>query len=79
MLATNDQQPDMFGDDFNSLFDMLVSSMNLAGKMKEVLDENGIEFNVTEFLKSIGSDCGDITSADMEEDGDDEIMPRRKK
>lgn len=76
MLATNDQQHDMFGDDFNSLFDMLVSSMNLSGKMKEILDENGIEFDVAKFLEDINSDCTDKTS---NEEDDTDFMPKRKK
>lgn len=77
MLATNDTQYDMFGDDFNSLFDMLVSSMNLSGKMKEILDENGIEFNVAEFLENINSECTDKSTDDKDDDSN--FMPKRKK
>lgn len=77
MLATNDTQADMFGDDFNSLFDILVSSMNLSGRMKEVLDENGIEFNVTEFLQSINSECTE--KQDDEDSDEDDFKPKRKK
>lgn len=56
---------------------MLVSSMNLSGKMKEVLEENGIEFNVQEFLERMNSDCNDLSGDDHDADAD--FMPKRKK
>lgn len=66
LLASSGENPKLLGRDFNDFFMLFVKSLNLAGKLKEVLDENNIDFDVDEYFRNIEEDDDD------DEDDDDE-------
>ena len=45
-LVTGGTDATLFGRDFNDFVKGYVNILNLCGKMKTVLDENGIEFDI---------------------------------
>lgn len=45
LLATNGSDSTIFGKDFNDLFTVFIRVINNAGRMKKLLDDNGIDFN----------------------------------
>jgi CRISPR/Cas system CSM-associated protein Csm2 small subunit len=44
-LSTAGRQEDLFGENFNSFYAMYVETLNICGRMKETLEENGIDFD----------------------------------
>lgn len=74
MLASNNQLSDMFGEDFNDFFEIYVKTLNLAGKLKAILDQNGIYFDVKKFLtSSVDEQLEQIDDEDEStDDGDDQ-------
>ena len=47
-LATNGEKDDLFGSDFDDFFSMVVRTLNLCGRMRAALEENGIDFDFRE-------------------------------
>jgi len=48
MLATRGEDGKLFGKDFNEFFSLYVNTLNLCGRMKAALEENGIDFDVND-------------------------------
>lgn len=46
-LSTGGSETDIFGKDLNDLFQSFVMSLNMLGKMKKLLDDNGIDFDLS--------------------------------
>lgn len=67
LLATGGTDIEVFGKDFNDFFELVVNMINTTGKMKEVLDQNGIEFDVKKYLAGEG-DLGDEDDESNDED-----------
>lgn len=67
LLATGGTDIDVFGKDFNDFFELVVNMINTTGKMKEILDQNGIEFDVKKYLAGEG-DLGDEDDESNDED-----------
>ena len=71
LLATGGTDVEVFGKDFNDFFELVVNMINTTGKMKEILDQNGIEFDVKKYLAGEG-DLGnddDVSGANANDDG----------
>lgn len=82
MLASNNKMDDMFGKDINDFFETLIKTLNLTGKMKELLDKNGIEFDIRGYLTNdiISDNNANDNSTDDPPDEDDGIKkPKHKK
>lgn len=45
-MATAGESSSLLGKDFNDFFQLYVETLNLCGRMKEALEENGIDFDV---------------------------------
>ena len=43
-LATNGMYSDIFGDSFDEFFDIVIQTINQAGEMRRILEENNIIF-----------------------------------
>lgn len=46
LIATGGSDAALLGEDFNDFFRLYVDTLNLCGRMKEKLDENGIDFDM---------------------------------
>ena len=45
-MATAGESSSILGKDFNDFFQLYVETINLCGRMKEALKENGIDFDI---------------------------------
>ena len=45
-MATAGESSSILGKDFNDFFQLYVETINLCGRMKEALEENGIDFDI---------------------------------
>lgn len=45
-MATAGESSSILGKDFNDFFQLYVETINLCGRMKEALEENGINFDI---------------------------------
>ena len=50
LLASGGENESMLGKDFNDFFMLFVQTLNLSAKMSELLEENGIPFNIEDYL-----------------------------
>lgn len=51
-IATGNKTDDMFGYDFNEFFALYVQAMNMCGKMRKLLEDNGIPFDLNDDLNN---------------------------
>lgn len=75
LLATGGTDVEVFGRDFNDFFELVVNMINTTGKMKEILDQNGIEFDVKKYLAGEG----DLGNDDDVNDTNDDGKPKKSK
>ncbi len=48
LLSTDGEDDSAYGKDLNEMLSIVVQTINMCGRMREALDENGIDFDVND-------------------------------